>query len=87
MFKIYNIKAIKMNIIVIIKRMLNINNWWSKGLSKTSLEKINANLPIKKLTQVIIWLMNAFLPCSDVGSSASIHTNKGKMTGAKKILK
>lgn len=60
MFKIYNIKAIKKNIIVIIKRMLNINNWWSKGLSKTSLEKINANLPIKKLTQVIIWLMNAF---------------------------
>lgn len=57
-----------------------------QGLSKTSLEKINANLPIK--TNPSHNMINeCFLPCSDVGSSASIHTNKGKMTGAKKILK
>ena len=70
-----------------IKAITNINNWWSNGLSKTSFEKINAALPIKKLIHVITWFPKAFLPCSDVGSSESIHTNKGKMTGAKKILK
>ena len=53
---------------------------------KDFFRKINANLPIK--TNPSHNMINeCFLPCSDVGSSASIHTNKGKMTGAKKILK
>ena len=87
MVRIYNIKAIKKNTIAMIKAITNINNWWSNGLSKTPFEKIKIPLPTQKLIHVIIWFPNAFLPCPDVGSSASIHTNKGKITGAKKILK
>ena len=66
---------------------LDITSWLSKGLSKTSREKMKPRFAKNKKIYTQMWLNNAFLPWVEVGFSANIQTNIGNIIGAKNTLK
>lgn len=87
MLKRKKIPAISNKNIPIPNETLDITSWLSKGLSKTSREKMKPTFAKKKKILTQMWLNNAFLPCVEVGFSANIQTNIGNIIGAKSILK